>query len=51
MFGYATDEWDNEVLHPLAHWLSSRICERLAELRKNGELGFLRPDGKSQVTL
>ena len=51
MFGYATDEWDKEVLHPLPHWLASRICERLAELRKNGKMGFLRPDGKSQVTL
>ncbi len=51
MFGYATDEWDKEILHPLPHYLSSRICEKLAEVRHNGKLPFLRPDGKSQVTL
>ena len=49
MFGYATDEWDTETLHPLSHILASRIVEEMAVLRKNGVLGYLRPDCKSQV--
>lgn len=49
MFGYATNE--TAVLHPMASWLSHRLAERLTEVRKSGELEFLRPDGKTQVTL
>ena len=47
MFGYATDEWDKEVLHPYSHYLANAICERLTELRKSKELEWLRPDAKS----
>ncbi|HEX8524599.1 MAG TPA: methionine adenosyltransferase [Tepidisphaeraceae bacterium] len=49
MFGYASDETD--VLMPLPIHLAHRIVERLAELRQNGTLKWLRPDGKSQVTV
>lgn len=49
MFGYATNE--TPVLHPMASWLSHRLAERLTAVRKSGELDFLRPDGKTQVTL
>ncbi len=49
MFGYATDETD--VLMPLPIHLSHRIVERLADLRFSNELPWLRPDGKSQVTI
>lgn len=49
MFGYATDEWDTEFLHPYSHFVSNKICETLAELRKSGEVPWLRPDCKSQV--
>ena len=49
MFGYATDE--TPQLMPMAIWTAHRMAERLAEVRKSGELGFLRPDGKTQVTL
>ncbi len=49
MFGYACDETD--VLMPLPIHLAHRIVERLAELRENGTLKWLRPDGKSQVTV
>ncbi len=49
MFGYACDETD--VLMPLPIHLSHRLVEKLAELRLNGKLGWLRPDSKSQVTV
>jgi S-adenosylmethionine synthetase len=49
MFGYATDEWDKEILHPYSHVLANLLCEKLAELRHNGTLKWLRPDTKSQV--
>ena len=49
MFGYATDE--NEALLPTPILLAHRLTQRLAELRKSGELTWLRPDGKAQVTI
>ena len=49
MFGYATDETD--VLMPMPHYLASRMAERLAAVRKDGTVGYLRPDGKTQVTV
>ncbi|MAM88014.1 MAG: methionine adenosyltransferase [unclassified Hahellaceae] len=49
MFGYATDETD--VLMPAPIFYAHRMVERQAELRKNGELSWLRPDAKSQITL
>ena len=49
MFGYATDETD--ALMPMPIMLAHRITERLAEQRKSGDLDWLRPDGKSQVTV
>ena len=49
MFGYACDETDE--LMPLPIHLAHRIVEKLAELRENGKLTWLRPDAKSQVTV
>jgi S-adenosylmethionine synthetase len=48
MFGYATNETD--VLMPAAINYAHRLVRRQAEVRKNGELSWLRPDAKSQVT-
>jgi S-adenosylmethionine synthetase len=49
MFGYATDE--TPELMPMPIMYAHRLTQRLAKVRKNGALDFLRPDGKSQVTI
>ena len=49
MFGYACSETD--TLMPLPIYLSHRIVERQAQLRRDGRLNWLRPDAKSQVTI
>lgn len=49
MFGYATDEWDKDTLHPYSHYLSNVICEEMAKARHSGAIPWLRPDCKSQV--
>jgi len=49
MFGYACDE--TETLMPMPIFYAHRLTQRLAQVRKHGALNFLRPDGKSQVTI
>lgn len=49
MFGYATDE--TKELFPFSHLMALKLSEKLTEVRKNGTLPWLRPDGKTQVTV
>lgn len=49
MFGYATDE--TPELHPMSHLLATKLASKLSECRNNKTLPWLRPDGKTQVTI
>ena len=49
MFGYACD--DTKEVTPLPIWLAHELAQQLSKVRKSGALGYLRPDGKTQVTI
>ena len=49
MFGYATNEWDTQTLHPYSHYLANKLGEEMAIKRKSGAIPWLRPDCKTQV--
>uniref|UniRef100_A0A7S3J674 S-adenosylmethionine synthase n=1 Tax=Euplotes harpa TaxID=151035 RepID=A0A7S3J674_9SPIT len=51
MFGYATDESDPETLHPLTHLYANQLAQKLHDLRHSGEIPWLRPDCKTQITM